>query len=163
MHKKILPVLFSLLCLFIFEGCAQTTVAFLDASVTASGDTSGAQSSRVRVNFTNFVGSKQGDNLKLSFSNPEGDTLDFVVAPQNGSFPVASYDIDGKSANAFSAKVTVISNLTPQTLTLTSSNGFVNILAINISDGTLVSVGGNFKVNIDGGGAAEGTFNTASN
>lgn len=144
--------------MFHLFGCAAKALAQLDASITVDG-----LGIRATVRFTDFSPNLEGEKLRLSFSNPEGDTMDFLLSPVNGSFPVQSYSLDG-STNTFNASIKVVSELQPITVNLTTTTGFINLNQVNTtSDGFLESVTGDFRMNFETGGAGQGSFNTASN
>ena len=162
MRRAIL--LFSVLLSAFWTGsCNRTALATLDATVTPSGDTSGSQSVRARINFTECSQpASTGNELRFSFSNSEGDTMDFVLTTSDGKYPVNTYLLD-TSGNTFTATFTVTVSGVPETVTVTNTTGstnFVNVLNINLdSNGVLHSIGGEYEATFaSGGGVGFGTF-----
>lgn len=137
-------------------------VAYLDALITPRDDETGGQSTQTHIYFNEFQYSLVQGNLKLTFiaADPAGDN-EMVMILQNsgGNFPTQTYRIDGINQNAFNAAVIIRRDLSPESLTVSSTQGFVNLDAIVVDDNKVLrGVQGEFKVNFTGGGVGEGWF-----
>ena len=145
-------------------GC-QNPVAQLVAQISPVDDTLGTQSVFAEVNFTDFLqaappGGAQSGLLRLNFTNPEGDSMDFILTPVSGTFPVGRYSLDG-NMNTFSSVFTAGgSKRTVQADTI--SDNFLNIQSITMTGGLVQSISGDFAMNFDIGGSGEGTINVTN-
>lgn len=155
---------------FLICGCKQTIIlAQLEANVTPEGDTSGGLSAYAIVNFTKFNSPFRADKkLQLTFSNPEGDTMEIIFSPASdasvqAAFPVGRYEIDG-SRHTLTSAFTVGTGTGPTKLTVSGTGGYVDISVLNFTldpQTQLVvvqDVQGTIYVNLDLGGAGSGTM-----
>ncbi|HLG20796.1 MAG TPA: hypothetical protein VI895_13405 [Bdellovibrionota bacterium] len=157
-RRYTLPII--LLSLFLVS-CSGTPIATLRAAVSFAGDTTGENSASANINFTSFTqppGPNGNDtNLRMLFTNPEGDTMQIVLAPVGGTFPTnTKYDLDG-ATNTFEASFTVTSGSGARTYTVSTTNGFLNLYSVNIVDGYLKGISADFRMNFDSGGESAGT------
>ena len=161
---KLTLILSICLILSLFGGvsCAKKpSLAFLDAGIVVSSDTTGASSARARVAFTDYTSSFNGDVLLVTFSDGAGNTMTFHLAGSGGNVTDGTYDIDG-AQNTFQAQLVITSNLQPQLVAISGSSGFIEVTSANIDGNQVTSFSGSFSVNFETGGSGTGTFNTAN-
>ncbi|MFH1018307.1 MAG: hypothetical protein V1798_09020 [Pseudomonadota bacterium] len=167
MRRTMLLVLLLLSALAAGSCNQMPALATLNASVQPAGDTTGNQSAVVNINFTNWsqpmgpVGNDQ--RLRFSFSDVDGNTMDFVLTHADGKYLKGTYNLDTAN-NTFAASFTVTYPTGAQTISVTNGTGSVTLLSDAELDesGVLQSIGGQFSTyfTMDGvsAGYGSGTF-----
>ncbi len=136
----------------------QPIIGFVDFNIITTGDDSGTQSARARINYTNMTFSSTSTTLSLIYSNPEGDELN-ISLNNNGDLSNSSYNIG--SGATVSGIVHVTSDLNTTAISIDASAGIVNVLSLS-QDGADLKAVITLEFNIESGGQALGQFDNSS-